>query len=173
MNQRASQFVQRGHTILEVLISMGLISILMLGLASAIEVARQSLPNGTSPASAALVTSEALARFTADVRYATIITTHLPNELEFKVPDRNGDNADETIRYRWSGTPGAPLTRQVNGSANESLVKSVDQFNLIYNTRLDPDLGLQLRSLDISLLTSGNTARIEANVRILNDPTLP
>jgi hypothetical protein len=49
------------------------------------------------------------------------------------VPDRTGDGNPETIRYAWSGTVGAPLTRQYNGGTAATIIDSVQALSFTYD----------------------------------------
>lgn len=72
----------------------------------------------------------------ADLERATGFTERTATSATFTVPDRNGDGRPETLRYAWSGTPGAPLTLQMNGGTIQNLATNVQQFQLTYRTRL-------------------------------------
>ena len=57
--------------------------------------------------------------------------------VEFTVPDRNGDATGEVIRYAWSGTAGAPLTRQYNGGTAVNVAGNVTDFALTYDVAVE------------------------------------
>ena len=54
--------------------------------------------------------------------------------LEFVVTDRTNDGTAERIRYEWSGVPGAPLLKTVNGGTPVALVDSVQDFQISVTT---------------------------------------
>jgi prepilin-type N-terminal cleavage/methylation domain-containing protein len=128
-------FPRRGFTLLELLVAMTIFSVLLAGLGSAMMLARRAVPDGKKGTSAVVSAAGAMDRLAGDLAYATSIFTASPTELSFMVEDRNGDGSSEMIRYYWSGTPGAPLVRQVNGGAEATLLDGVQEFRLDYLTR--------------------------------------
>jgi prepilin-type N-terminal cleavage/methylation domain-containing protein len=129
-----------GFTLLEMLVALPVMALLMVGLGSAIKIAAQAVPNGTGIASTTLSAREVLDLVTADLTYATAITTDVTtagaaNQLTFNIPDRDGQApATETVTYSWSGTAGAPLTRTFNGTTT-TIAPSVQEFSLAYDKR--------------------------------------
>ena len=133
-----SSFPRRGFTLTELSVAVASLSVLLMGMASAVMMARQAVPDTTQGNSAALVAVGAMDRLAADLSYATSIVTSSATELVFLVADRNGDGNPETIRYCWSGTPGAALVRQVNGGSQATLLAGVQEFSLSYQKRSQP-----------------------------------
>lgn len=166
---------RRGHTLMELIVSVPLMLLLMVGTTGAIIVSSRSIPDSSTATSASLSAGEALDLFASDVRYATAITTKSATEFTFTVADRNGDAASETIRYYWSGVAGASFTRQVNGSTEEEITKNVQSLSLAYTTQPDSVTGLpRLRSIDVSLTAlPGTTTRLDVTLRTLNYPLVP
>ncbi len=76
--------------------------------------------------------SRAIQMITLDLSLATALSQQSAEAVTLVVPDRNGDGQPETIRYSWSGTPGDPLTRQVNGSPAAIIAEDVHLFSLTY-----------------------------------------
>ncbi|MFH0980185.1 MAG: type II secretion system protein, partial [Planctomycetota bacterium] len=124
-----------GFTLVELVVSMAIMTILGLAMASAVLIASHALPKEDDPSertAAAVEASEALA---GDLVTAITITQAGPNVIEFIVPDRgHGAAGPETIRYAWSGTPGDPLTWQYNGGAAITIAEPVEAFSLAYTT---------------------------------------
>ncbi len=125
-------------TLVELLVALGVLPLLLLGLASAVLVARHAVPDGTRGPSATLSAGRALEQLAAELQYATSVSVTSPAEIVFTTEDRNGDGAIETIRYFWSGTPGDPLLRQANGTAAVAVAFNVETFHLDYTTREQP-----------------------------------
>ncbi|MFC1635706.1 prepilin-type N-terminal cleavage/methylation domain-containing protein [Planctomycetota bacterium] len=123
----------RGHTLIEMVISISVISIIMLGMGSALLVATKAMPDANNPAHATLATGEAAAELASELQYAISVNSRSATMIEFTVADRNDDEVDETIRYEWSNTPGDPLTRKYNGGAVVNLLEDVHQFDLSYD----------------------------------------
>jgi hypothetical protein len=157
------------------MVSVPLTLLLFLGMASAIQLARRAMPTGDSHTSASVLGGGAVDQLACEIAFATSIAARSATDLAFVTPDRSSDGAPETIRYQWSGVAGAPLTRQVNGSAAEALVPSVQDFGLTYDGRMDAQSGLQYcRAVNVRMIVPhGGTARIDARVETLNEPILP
>jgi hypothetical protein len=129
---------RRGFTLAELAVAVASVSVLVMGMASAVMMARQAVPDATKGSSASLSAAAAMDRLSADLSYATSIVTSSANELVFLVADRNSDGNPETIRYSWSGTPGGSLVRQVNGGPQATLLAGVQEFSLNYQKRSQP-----------------------------------
>ena len=129
-------FVRRGFTLVELVASMVVMIILMLGMGSAMTLATRAIPDGKSSMEIATDSRNVLDRMTEDLLYATSVTEKTANAITFTVADRgHGAAGPETIRYAWSGTPGDPLTLEYNGAVAASLLDDVQEFALTYNTK--------------------------------------
>lgn len=122
----------RGFTLIELVISLAIFSVLVTGLGSAMMIAARAMPDPNSPYSLTHDTHRIATDIAAELTYAVAITKSLTNEIEFTV-NRNG--ASTTIHYVWSGTPGDPLQRQVDGGALTNVLDAVQAFALEYQTR--------------------------------------
>jgi hypothetical protein len=98
-----------GLTLLETVAAVAVTSIILLGIGSAMLLAGRALP---------------------DTRNSTAQTVA---GIEFTVADRSGDTNPEVIRYEWSGTAGAPLTRRYNAGASVEVLANVQDFSLTYD----------------------------------------
>src|ERR1051326_4872583 len=105
---------RRGLTLVEAVLSMGILGIVLLGTQGAVMLASKAVPDAKSASFEVMTGCRVVDMITADLHYATAITTMSGNEIVMTVPDRNGDGASETVRYVWSGTA---LQRQYNGGA--------------------------------------------------------
>lgn len=136
--RRISRFVPRlrrgGFTLLEAMISTVIISILMGAMFSVMLIAARSLGGDGEAEENAFEGRQAVEQVTADLQLANRFLVAQPWEVEFTVPDRDGDGQDETIRYAWSGRPGDPLTRRYNGGGTVAVAENVNQFDLTYLT---------------------------------------
>ena len=119
-----------GHTLIELVMAMGLAAMLMGGLASTIYISSRALDGAGSAPVQTLSAAETMDDVMADLQYALSFSERTANAVTFQVPDRDGDDSPETIRYSWSGTPGDPLLMEYNGSAPAVLVNDVQQFDL-------------------------------------------
>ena len=122
-------------TLVELVTSMAAMGFLMAGLASSVLVTVRAIPVGNNAAAVIVDSGQALSEFEADVASAKTIVSSSSTMIEMTVADRTGDNADETIRYEWSGVAGAPLTRRVNGGTVMTVQSNVSSFNLKYFNR--------------------------------------
>ena len=130
-----------GHTLIELVMAMSAATMLMGGLASTIYISSRALDSGGSAPVQTFRAAETLDDVMADLQYATSITERTANAVTFDVPDRDGDDMPETIRYSWSGTPGDPLSMEYNGGAAAVLMENVQQFNLNYLLRSVTGMG--------------------------------
>ncbi len=127
----------RGHgsTLVELVVSLAITAVLMLGMGSAMMFAAHAMPGANSPTGAVVDAGEALERMMTELQYATAINSRSATMIEFTVADRNADDVPEVIRYEWSGTAGAPLTRQYNGGTAVNVLADVREFNLSHILR--------------------------------------
>jgi hypothetical protein len=116
---------------MELVVAITISGVLMVGLTSTLYVASRAV-NLSGPPRAALDASGAESNVLGELQYAVSFTERSNHAVEFTVADRNGDDADETIRYAWSGAAGDPLTRQYNGREPVTLVEDVQEFDLNY-----------------------------------------
>jgi prepilin-type N-terminal cleavage/methylation domain-containing protein len=127
---------RRGFTLVELVLSVVILSIILLGLQSAALLAgRASAVERDSGPAAVLSAAGAVEQLSTDLTYALSVTELASGAITFTVPDRNNDGADDTIRYAWSGTPGQPLTRAVNGGTPAVVAADVREFALTYEKR--------------------------------------
>lgn len=135
MTSRAIHLRVHAFTLIEMMLSTAIIAIILLGVQSAIVLAAKAAPNRTTGNSATLSSAAAMDLFSADLSCATSIVSMSASAIEFTVPDRNGDNAAETIRYSWTGSSGAPLLRTVNNGSAATVASNINQFTLTYDRR--------------------------------------
>ncbi|HUU96713.1 MAG TPA: prepilin-type N-terminal cleavage/methylation domain-containing protein [Phycisphaerae bacterium] len=124
---------RRGFTLAELVASMAVMSILMVGLGSAILIASHALPDDKRPATRIVESAAAVSQLVEELRSAIWIRERTATSVEFSVPDRDGDGNAERIRYAWSGTAGDALTRQYNAGTVINVVDGVNEFDLAYD----------------------------------------
>ena len=127
--------VRWGHTLIELVIAMTSATVLMAGMGGTIYIASRALDDGGSNAVRKIKDAEVLGQLTRDVEFALSFNERTDTAITFTVPDRDGDNLPETIRYAWSGVPGDPLTYERNGSTPTVIAKDVQEFSLTALTR--------------------------------------
>jgi prepilin-type N-terminal cleavage/methylation domain-containing protein len=123
----------RGFTLVELVVSMGISAVLMLGIGSAMLFASRAMPDAKGPTQAIVDAGGALEQIITELQYATSINSKSATMIEFTVADRDGNDIPETIRYEWSGTAGASLTRRYNGGAAVQVLADVRDLTLSYD----------------------------------------
>ncbi len=126
-----------GFTLLEVIVSTSVISVILLGMSSAMLIAGKAVTQTTSDVSGT-ATAQVAQTIVGELRTALTCTEMTATAIAFTVPDRNGDSVPETIRYAWSGITGAPLTRQYNGGTAVTILDSVQSLSLGFNKSATP-----------------------------------
>ncbi|MFG0331480.1 MAG: prepilin-type N-terminal cleavage/methylation domain-containing protein [Phycisphaerales bacterium] len=175
-----------GFTLAEMLISLVVVGVIVVGLASTLVVTSQTLPGASSVAAEEQATSDAsalLARITGELAFATSVTTATPTQVTFTV-DEGGQT--DTITYSWSGTAGAALLRQAGGKSAKIYIDQVNSFALEYLTEqtagsneapLLESSESQLLQLDATSLSGGTALNFEVsgNNRVAQrfQPSLP
>ncbi len=114
---------------------MAVMSLLTLGMVSAIRIATHALPNAERPAHKVNRSGGVLANLADELSTAIHITERSPSAITFTVADRNNDGSPENIRFAWSGTKGAALTRQYNHGSAATVLDDVHQFDLGFTKR--------------------------------------
>lgn len=132
-----------GLSLVELMISLTIMSLLMAAMGSTVLLATKALPDPTSQTFTILQSGQVADDIAEELRYAVKFTQRLPNLVEFTVADRDNDQNPETILYQWSGTPGDPLIRQYNSGTVVNVLDSVQQFNLTYDIRSVVDTAAQ------------------------------
>lgn len=122
-----------GFTLLETVTATAASSILLLALGSAMLLTSRALPAADSPAVQAVAAAGILEQVAAELQYALSFEQRSNGMVEFTVPDRNNDGLPEVIRYEWSGTAGAALTRRYNGGTASEVLSNVRDFTLSYD----------------------------------------
>ncbi|MGE0482020.1 MAG: type II secretion system protein J [Phycisphaerae bacterium] len=124
---------RRGFTLVELMLAMSVAAILVGAVAAALFVAGQALPNRQTPAQAALAAATAVNELADDLALATSFSERTATAMTWVVPDRNGDEAPESIRYAWDGVSGGKLTRAVNGAAPQVVLVNVGTLALAFD----------------------------------------
>ena len=110
-------------------------SVLLMGMGSAVMIATRSIDTGGGHLAETLTSREIVDEITRDLHFATSFITRTDTEVVFTVPDRDGIGGGEVIKYIWLGTPGGPpgpLRRRYNNGTPVTLADDVTNFNLSY-----------------------------------------
>jgi len=109
--------MRRAYSLIELTVSLAIVSILVTAIGSLIILASKAIPRDDGVFAAALGGVGFVEELIDDAAFALAFNEVSKTAVEFTLPDRTGDAAEETVRYAWSGTPGHPLTRSLNGSS--------------------------------------------------------
>lgn len=124
-----------GYTLIEMLVASVSAGVLMVGMASTLMIASQSLELNSGGVTREADLHRALDRLTGDVRHAKGFTERTATAMTFTVPDRTGDGEDDTLRYAWSGVAGDPLTLEFNGATPIVVAGNVTGLNFDFLER--------------------------------------
>lgn len=122
----------RGHTLLEMMLSLVLLSLVMASIGSAVMFASRAVPSSADASSSALSDAAVLRQIADDLsnaRYLIDTTTHA---VSIVVRDRTGDGQPDRLRYEWSGNVGEPLRYSINDGPPSVLIEAVQTFSLQY-----------------------------------------
>ena len=133
--------VRPGFTLIETVAATVCTGIVMAGLVSCLMLASHAFNEDRVALTVQSRTAEPLDRLLTDLRYAKSFSERTSTAVTFKVPDRDADGRDETIRYAWSGTAGDPLVMAYNGSDPAILVDAVQSLDFSYHERNIPGTG--------------------------------
>lgn len=118
----------RALTIVELVLSLAITALLLAGVASAMVIAARVIPAAGAPLRPASDGAFAIDRMLIELQTAQTFSEISAKAVTAVVADITGDSADDTVRYAWSGTRDAPLTRQINGGTVVNLLPSVRGF---------------------------------------------
>jgi len=124
-----------GYTLLEMLLSLAIMTVLMGAMAVSLAVASRALDTGTGPVGQTRRAAETVEEIDADLAMALSFSERTSAAVTFTVPDRTGDGKPETIRYSWTGPDDGKLLRQVNGGSPAALAEDVQYFSLTYELK--------------------------------------
>lgn len=126
-----------GMTLVEMMVSLALLTIILGGSASLVMVAGKALGTAASnDGGDAAAARAAASQIVDDLKVATAVTEQTARAVTMTVPDRTGDGAAETIRYAWGGTPGDPLTRSLNNGPAGIVAANVRALSFSYLSKL-------------------------------------
>ena len=132
LRSRPARRRPRGLTLIEMMISLAIVSVILLASGSLVMVAARTISSEQSnPGSDAAAARSATSRIIEDLKMATAVSEQTVRTVTMTVPDRDSDGNPETIRYAWSGVAGDPLTRTYNG-VTATMTENVRALNFTY-----------------------------------------
>lgn len=156
-----------GLTLLEMVIGMAIVSVLLVAMGSSIVMSARALPTSSGSNTAALSADAVVEQVMEELRYATKITEATATSLAFTVADRDGDTAEEQIRYSWDGTAGSPLVREYKGGSRVEVIPSVQalSFGYVRDAHAGTAAGTQtVDSGEVLLATFGSWSGVTATI---------
>jgi prepilin-type N-terminal cleavage/methylation domain-containing protein len=131
--------VPAGFTLIELIVSLVIMSILLGSMASAVILAGHALPDGDDPLDRTALAVAAVDRIARDLALADPLIAADSNEVRFYVPDRgHGAAGPEKIIYAWSGVTGDPLTYTYNSGSAVTVCENVYDLSLEYIREAKP-----------------------------------
>ncbi len=127
-------------TLLELSLSIVIVSLLMLGLFSSIQLVTSASRLVDGPVSQTTDLARQIEQLSADLRLAQAFKERSAHAVEITVPDRDGDGDAETIRYEWWASSNRQWTRTTTYSdspdepVSEVLAENLRQLDLSYLT---------------------------------------
>ncbi len=119
---------RRGFTLIELLVAAGMLSVLMLALAGVIGVASRSLPSNDDPGVRAALLRRVVDMIASDASTASSVTKSGKATWIFTQAGKGPLGEDVSVEYAWSGEPGTPVTRAINGTEPQILVAEAEDF---------------------------------------------
>lgn len=144
-------------TLVELCLSLGVMSILLAAIASTLVFASRSLPSANTGAASEL--AGPVERMLAELSLATRVTAATTTSITFTTADRNADSIPETIVYAWSGS-GSPITRKLNAAPPVAVSPPLAryQFALTTESAFEPVTGAPADGLEELLAAYAGSA---------------
>lgn len=125
----------RAYSLIELMVSLAIVSILVTSIGSLIILASKAIPRDDGVFAASLGGAILTEELIDDAAFAIAFDEISKTAIEFTLPDRTGDGDEEVVRYAWSGTSGHPLTRSINGSSPVVVLPDVRSLEFSATTR--------------------------------------
>ncbi len=161
---------RHGFTLVEMGLSMAVMTVLLGGISSALILAGRAIPDHATPVKLMTDGFHVADQLAGELYAAQTISARSANSITFTVADRNADANPETIQYLWSGVAGSPLYRQYNGASASVVLGDIYQFNLTYFTQV---IGSSTRVTVVNITLragSDSASRVDTSVQLLNQP---
>ncbi len=123
-----------GLTYIELVTSLAISTILLLGLSSAVLIGSKAIPTGTEQIHAEANVKQAIDLLAYDLELATGLSSVTPKSFVLAVPDRDGDTAAEAIGYEFD-LDSNTLYRKWNGDTREVLLENVIGMTIAFRVQ--------------------------------------
>jgi len=135
LSLRSQRGAPAGFTLIELVIVLGVSSMLLLSLSAALSATLSTTAEVSDQLSAWHVVSDALLKMEGELRAATSVIATQVGRVCFYVPDITGDDAPDLVEYNWGGNAGDALTRSVNSDTPAALLPAAQKVAFSYNYR--------------------------------------
>ncbi len=180
-NSACGRLCRGGFTLLEVSLSLVIVSVIMMAIGSSILLASKAIPSTDSPPQCTNRAASQTEYIASELKYALAVPQRTGNSITFTVPDRSGDGLAEEIRYSWSGSAGDPILRWYNGGDAAVVLEDVHSFEMLYDLEtITQQVTSEIESFQ-TILRRFNNIEVYSNYPIRDDrwvgqyfkPTLP
>lgn len=163
---------RRAYTLVEMVVSLGILSLVLGSLASITVLMTRALPSSSDPATSVMSAERLAALFASDVETATSFSLVGETQVNFTVPDRDDDGVEEKVSYAWAGGGGA-VSRTLNNGTSETLIGSVADLEFWYDGISGSGGGVRELHSGSALETSGSLGDSQLWYALRIDPSLP
>jgi prepilin-type N-terminal cleavage/methylation domain-containing protein len=167
MNNASRSSVRRGFSLVELVSSLAITSILMLGLSSVMLIGSKAVPTGTEQIHAEAACNDAIEKFAHDATLAIGVSLVTSEKLVFVVPDRDGDASNDQVSYILENSS-TVLKRGWNAETPSTLLSGLDSASFKLFTSDGKATMVVLTISNPALKTPNHTLRVE----LYNNPAV-
>ncbi|MFO0977906.1 MAG: prepilin-type N-terminal cleavage/methylation domain-containing protein [Planctomycetaceae bacterium] len=153
----ASTAGRAGFTLAELLVSVTVAGILLVGLGSALMMVTRSV-RPDAGAAMTLDAARAIRLLEDDLRFCSHVLSRSATSVKLLTTDSDQDGSRDVVEYNWSGVSGASLTRTVNGGNAVSICGDVVDFALEFQNDGESRAVLTSTAAGGELLLQSHTA---------------
>lgn len=117
-----------GFSLIEMVLSLSLVGLVLASLGSMLAFSMQATPRPDDAVIRITDASLPVSIMTEEIGSAISVSALTATSITFEVADRTGDDTPESVTYDWAGTPGDPLTREINGEGAIVVLPDVQAF---------------------------------------------
>jgi prepilin-type N-terminal cleavage/methylation domain-containing protein len=137
VGQECPTYRRAGFTLIELTMSIVIVSILLLALGSTLTLTLYATGDAATATAKNARSAELADQLCGDLGVALNFTERTASAVTFTVPDRDGDGLPDQLRYAVVGNL---LTRQYQANPAATIASDVRLFNLSYLTRTAPSV---------------------------------
>ncbi len=158
----------KGFTLIELIIAMGVLTFAMALIIYAFTQSMHIFTAELYEGDTAVEIQRSIDRMTSELRNSREIVSTSESSVTFWYVDLNGNStrdANETVRYSWTGTTEGLLNRTVQTSTLE-VASGVKYFHLIFDNPAPANINLI--KIQITVLKGSNLSTLESSVKSRN-----